>query len=103
VRATLQLPFETAAIRGNGGIGEIGPEATDRTRVLEPSLEVGREDHTAAVDGMLRVANQVREQNWCASACLNSACSRSDSHIFSFAPARNAVGTHLPRVSALTK
>jgi hypothetical protein len=34
----LQLPFETAAMCGNGGVGEIRPAAADRTRVLEQRL-----------------------------------------------------------------
>jgi hypothetical protein len=43
----LQLPFETAAMPGNGGVGEIGPAAADRARVLEQRLEAGREDGVA--------------------------------------------------------
>jgi hypothetical protein len=31
----LKFSFETAAMRGNGGVGEIGPAAADPTRVLE--------------------------------------------------------------------
>ena len=54
---------------------------------------------------MAYCASRIRcaRQNWCSSACLHCAGSRSDSHILGFAPARNAVGTHLPRVSAMTK
>jgi len=46
----LQLLFETAAMRGNRGVGEIAPAAADRTRVLELRLEAGREDRVAVVD-----------------------------------------------------
>ena len=56
-----QLPFETAAMRGNGGAGEIRPAAAECTRVLEKRLEVGREDRIAVVDGVLRIADQMRE------------------------------------------
>ena len=48
-------------MRRNGGVGEIGPAAADRTRVLEQRLEVGREDRIAAVDGILRNTDQMRE------------------------------------------
>jgi hypothetical protein len=51
------LPFKTAAMRGNGGVGEIGPAAADRTSVLEQRLEVGREDRIAVVDGILRITD----------------------------------------------
>jgi hypothetical protein len=78
-----------------------GPAAADRTRVLEQCLEAGNEDRVAVVYGILRIADQMRK--WCSSACLNCAGSRSDSHIFGLTPTRNAVGTHLPRVSAMTK
>jgi len=57
----LQFPFETAAMRGNGGVCEIGPPAPDRTRVLEQRLEAGREDRIAVIDGILCIADQVRE------------------------------------------
>jgi hypothetical protein len=57
----LQLPFTTAAIRVNGGVGEIGPAAADLTSVLEQRLEVGREDRIAEVDGILRITDQTRE------------------------------------------
>jgi hypothetical protein len=98
----LQLPFETAAMRRNGGAGEIGPAAADRTRVLEQRLEVGREDRIAVVDGYCASRIRCARQNWCASARLNCAGSRSDSHIFGFTPARKSVGTHFPRVGAIT-
>jgi hypothetical protein len=48
-------------MRGNRGVGEIGPAAADRTRVLEQRLEAGREDRIAVVDGILRIADQMRE------------------------------------------
>src|ERR1700758_3528198 len=49
------------SMRGNGGVGEIGPAAADRTSVLEQRLEVGREDRIAVVDGILRITDQMRE------------------------------------------
>ena len=48
-------------MRGYGGLGEMGPAPADRARVLEQRLEAGREDGVAVVDGILRVADQVRE------------------------------------------
>jgi hypothetical protein len=49
--------FKAAAMRGNGGVGEIGPAAARRTSVLEQRLEVWREDRIAVVDGILRITD----------------------------------------------
>ena len=48
-------------MRGNGGVGEVGPAAADCTGILEQRLEAGREHRVAVVDGILRIADQMRE------------------------------------------
>jgi hypothetical protein len=50
-------------MRSDGGVGEVGPAAADRARVLERRLEAGGEDAVAVVDGILlwRIADQMRE------------------------------------------
>ncbi len=48
-------------MRGDGCVGEVCPTAADRARVLEQRLEAGCEDRVAVVDGILRIADQMRE------------------------------------------
>jgi hypothetical protein len=48
-------------MRGDGGVGEVWPASADGAGVLEQRLEGRREDGVAMVDGILRIADQMRE------------------------------------------
>jgi len=90
-------------MRGNGGVCEIGPPAPDRTRVLSSALKAGREDRIAVIDGILCIADQVREAELVLlGRALTARPAGPNSHIFGFTPPRKSVGTHLPRVGAIT-
>jgi hypothetical protein len=52
------LTTKTAALRSDGGVGEVRPPAADGAGVLEQRLEGGREDRVAMVDGVLRIVDQ---------------------------------------------
>ena len=76
--------------------------AAGLTSVLEQRLEVEREDRIAVIDGILRITDQMREAELVRLGVPQLRGQPVRQPYLGLLPPRESVGTHLPRVGAIT-